>query len=70
MTVDKISTLILFVVVFLGLLVALYSTGYLTRGNREHPHDGSNRYYAFLLIFIGATGLVLSVHAAGSVAIF
>ena len=34
MTVDKISTLILFVVVFLGLLVALYSTGYLTRGNK------------------------------------
>jgi hydrogenase-4 component D len=61
MTVDKISTLILFVVVFLGLLVALYSTGYLTRGNKEHPHDGSNRYYAFLLIFIGAmSGLVLS----------
>ncbi len=59
--VDRISTLILFVVVFLGLLVTLYSTGYLTRGNREHPHDGSNRYYAFLLIFIGAmSGLVLS----------
>lgn len=71
MTVDKISTLILFVVVFLGLLVALYSTGYLTRGNREHPHDGSNRYYAFLLIFIGAmSGLVLSSTLLGQLLFF
>ena len=69
--VDRISTLILFVVVFLGLLVALYSTGYLTRGNREHPHDGSNRYYAFLLIFIGAmSGLVLSSTLLGQLLFF
>lgn len=71
MTVDRISTLILFVVVFLGLLVALYSTGYLTRNNREHPHDGSNRYYAFLLIFIGAmSGLVLSSTLLGQLLFF
>lgn len=69
--VDRISTLILFVVVFLGLLVALYSTGYLTRGNREHPHEGSNRYYAFLLIFIGAmSGLVLSSTLLGQLLFF
>lgn len=71
MMVDRISTLILFVVVFLGLLVALYSTGYLTRNNREHPHDGSNRYYAFLLIFIGAmSGLVLSSTLLGQLLFF
>ena len=71
MTVDKISTLILFVVVFLGLLVALYSTGYLTRGNKEHPHDGSNRYYAFLLMVIGAmSGLVLSSTLLGQLLFF
>ncbi|WP_039055839.1 hydrogenase 4 subunit D [Enterobacter sp. Bisph1] len=69
--VDRISTLILFVVVFLGLLVAVYSTGYLTRGNREHPHDGSNRYYAFLLVFIGAmSGLVLSSTLLGQLLFF
>lgn len=69
--VDRISTLILFAVVFLGLLVALYSTGYLTRNNREHPHDGSNRYYAFLLIFIGAmSGLVLSSTLLGQLLFF
>ncbi|HDP1814544.1 TPA: hydrogenase 4 subunit D [Escherichia coli] len=52
--IDRVSTLILFVVVFLGLLVTIYSTGYLTDKNREHPHNGTNRYYAFLLVFIGA----------------
>jgi len=70
-TVDRISTLIAFAVVFLGLLVSLYSTGYLTRGNREHPHDGDNRYYAFLLIFIGAmAGLVLSSTLLGQLLFF
>ncbi|KLU18334.1 hydrogenase 4 subunit D, partial [Proteus mirabilis] len=45
-TIDRVSTLIAFAVVFLGLLVSFYSTGYLTNGNREHPHDGTRRYYA------------------------
>lgn len=59
LVIDKVSSLVLFVVVFLGLLVTIYSTGYLTDKNREHPHQGSNRYYAFLLVFIGAmSGLV------------
>ncbi|HCR3982623.1 TPA: hydrogenase 4 subunit D [Kluyvera ascorbata] len=69
--IDRVSTLILFVVVFLGLLVALYSTGYLTAQNREHPHDGGNRYYAFLLIFIGSmSGLVLSATILGQLLFF
>ncbi|EFH4040840.1 MULTISPECIES: hydrogenase 4 subunit D [Enterobacteriaceae] len=54
LVIDRVSTLILFVVVFLGLLVTIYSTGYLTDKNREPPHNGTNRYYAFLLVFIGA----------------
>ncbi len=54
LVIDRVSTLILFVVVFLGLLVTIYSTGYLTDKNREHPHNGTNLYYAFLLVFIGA----------------
>ncbi|EJI1468142.1 hydrogenase 4 subunit D [Escherichia coli] len=54
LVIDRVSTLILFVVVFLGLLVTIYSTGYLTDKNREHPHNGTNHYYAFLLVFIGA----------------
>ncbi|HHG2675371.1 hydrogenase 4 membrane subunit [Escherichia coli] len=60
LVIDRVSTLILFVVVFLGLLVTIYSTGYLTDKNREHPHNGTNRYYAFLLVFIGAmAGLMM-----------
>ncbi|TKI05368.1 hydrogenase 4 subunit D [Martelella alba] len=70
-TVDRVSTLIGFAVVFLGLLVSLYSTGYLTAGNREHPHEGTNRYYAFLLVFIGAmAGLVLSSTLLGQLLFF
>lgn len=71
LVIDKVSTLVLFVVVFLGLLVTVYSTGYLTDKNREHPHQGSNRYYAFLLVFIGAmSGLVLSSTILGQLLFF
>lgn len=71
LTIDHISTLIAFAVVFLGLLVSIYSTGYLTLGNREHPHEGTNRYYALLLVFIGAmAGLVLSSTLLGQLFFF
>lgn len=62
LVIDRVSTLILFVVVFLGLLVTIYSTGYLTDKNREHPHNGTGSVIThFLLLFIGAmAGLVLS----------
>ena len=71
LTIDRISTLIAFAVVFLGLLVSIYSTGYLTLGNREHPHEGTNRYYALLLVFIGAmAGLVLSSTLLGQLFFF
>jgi len=60
-TLDAVSTLIAFAVVALGFLICLYSCGYLTDKNREHPHNGLPRFYAFLLIFIGAmAGLVYS----------
>lgn len=71
LVIDRVSTLILFVVVFLGLLVTIYSTGYLTDKNREHPHNGTNRYYAFLLLFIGAMAeLVLSSTLLGQLLFF
>ena len=71
LVIDRVSTLILFVVVFLGLLVTIYSTGYLTDKNREHPHNGTNRYYAVLLVFIGAmAGLVLSSTLLGQLLFF
>ena len=61
LVIDRVSTLILFVVVFLGLLVTIYSTGYLTDKNREHPHKRHESLLRILLVFIGAmAGLVLS----------
>ncbi|WP_392561051.1 hydrogenase 4 subunit D [Orbus sturtevantii] len=69
--VDKVSTLIGFAVVFLGFLVCVYSTAYLTKQNREHPHEGTKRYYALLMVFIGAmAGLVLSSTLIGQLLFF
>ncbi|MBK5145808.1 hydrogenase 4 subunit D [Budviciaceae bacterium BWR-B9] len=71
LTIDRISTLIVFAVVVLGLLVSIYSGAYLTKENREHPHEGQSRYYALLLVFIGAmAGLVLSSTLAGQLLFF
>ena len=65
------STGLVVVVGVLGLLGPISSTGYLTDKNREHPHNGTNRYYAFLLVFIGAmAGLVLSSTLLGQLLFF
>lgn len=70
-TVDRISTLICFAVVVLGMLVSVYSNAYLTKENREHPHEATPRYYAFLLTFIGAmAGLVLTSTLVGQLLFF
>ncbi len=71
LTIDKVSTLIALAVVALGLIVTLYSLGYMSMGNKEHPGEGAPRYYAFLLIFIGAmAGLVLSSTILGQLLFF
>jgi len=71
LTFDSVSTLIGFAVVFLGLLVAIYSAGYMSDSNREHPHVGRPRYYAFLQVFIGAmAGLVFSSSIVGQLLFF
>jgi hydrogenase-4 component D len=71
LTVDNVSVLIALAVIAIGLLVAVYSAAYLNVGNREHPDSGRKRYYAFLLIFIGAmSGLVFSSTIAGQLAFF
>lgn len=69
--IDGASTLIGFAVVALGLLVLVYSTEYLSTGNLEHPHEGTTRYYALLLLFIGAmAGLVFSSTLLGQLLFF
>lgn len=71
LTVDSVSVLVGIAVVTLGFLVCLYSTAYLTEGNREHPHEGRPRYYAFLLVFIGAmAGLVFASTLIGQLFFF
>ena len=61
-TIDKLSTLIGLAVILVGFLIVVYSTGYLSPQNREHPeHKIERRYYFFLLLFIGSmAGLVYS----------
>ena len=66
-TVDKVSTLIAVAVVSLGFLVSFYSLGYMSPANREHAQTGDPRYYAFLLVFIGAmAGMVLFFEITGA----
>ena len=70
-TIDAVSTLIGFAVVSLGFLVVVYSSAYLTHKHREHPHEARPRYYAFLLVFIGAmAGLVYSSTLIGQLVFF
>jgi len=71
LTIDSVSTLIGFAVVSLGFLVVVYSAVYLTYEHREHPHAARPRYYAFLLVFIGAmAGLVYSSTLIGQLVFF
>ena len=59
---DPLSLLMLVVTVIIGFLVVIFSTGYLSSENREHPvTSGWVRYYAWLLFFIfSMIGLALS----------
>lgn len=72
LTIDKLSVLIGFAVIFVGFLIVVYSTGYLSPQNREHPeYSASRRYYVFLLLFIGSmAGLVYSSTILGLLIFF
>ncbi len=60
--VDPLSSLMLLVVTVVGFMVVLYSGDYLTERNAEHPYrEGDNRYYFWLLFFLGSmVGVALS----------
>jgi hydrogenase-4 component D len=70
--VDKVSALVGLAVVLVGFLIVVYSAGYLSAGNREHPEpEVKRRYYFFLLVFIGSmAGLVYSSTMLGLLAFF
>ena len=72
LTIDKLSVLIGVAVILVGFLIVVYSTGYLSPQNREHPETSiSRRYYVFLLLFIGSmAGLVYSSTILGLLIFF
>jgi hydrogenase-4 component D len=69
---DKLSVLIGMALGFVGFLIVLYSTGYLTEQNREHPEkEVERRYYFFLLAFIGSmAGVIYSSTMLGLLIFF
>lgn len=68
---DKVSCLLAPTFVVIGLLVIMYSTAYLTSGNREHPDEPRRRFYAFMIMFIAAmAGLVYSSTIIGQLVFF
>ncbi|MGE5641445.1 MAG: hydrogenase 4 subunit D [Byssovorax cruenta] len=70
--VDKLSVLIGAALGLVGFLIVVYSTGYLTMQNREHPEPSvERRFYFFLLLFIGSmAGLVFSSTLLGLLVFF
>jgi hydrogenase-4 component D len=53
--VDPLAVIMLLVTTFIGFFVVVYSSFYLSEGNREHPTtNGKGRYYFWLLFFLGA----------------
>lgn len=53
--IDPLAIIMLLVTTFIGLFVVVYSSFYLSEGNREHPiSNGKGKYYFWLLLFLGA----------------
>lgn len=70
-TLDRLSLLIGFAVGLVGLFVCVYSLGYMSLANREHPDAGRPRYFFFMQVFIGAmAGLVFSGTLVGQLFFF
>jgi hydrogenase-4 component D len=70
-TIDNISVLIGSAVGLVGLLVCIYSLGYMSVMNREHPDEGRPRFFFFIQVFIGAmAGLVFSSTITGQLFFF
>ena len=68
---DKMSVMLAPCFVGIGLLIAIYSVGYLNAGNREHPDAPRRRFYAFFTVFIGAmAGVVYSSTVVGQLVFF
>ena len=67
LTVDELSVLIAFAVGLVGALICLYSVGYMTPDNKEHPDVGRPLYFFYMQVFVGAmAGLVFSSTITGT----
>ena len=67
LTVDNLSVLIAFAVGLVGALICLYSVGYMTPDNTEHPDVGRPRFFFYMQVFVGAmAGLVFSSTIIGT----
>jgi len=62
LSIDALGALMLFIVTVIGFLVVVYSSAYLSPNNVEHPAgEAKGRYYAWLLLFLGAmVGIALA----------
>ena len=70
-TVDNLSLLIGSAVGLVGLFICIFSVGYMTLDNKEHPDEGRPRFFFFLQVFIGAmAGLVFSSTLTGQLFFF
>ncbi len=71
LTIDNLSLLIGFAVGLVALFVCIYSLGYMSLDNVEHPDQGRPRYFFFMQVFIGAmAGLVFSSTITGQLFFF
>lgn len=68
---DGMSVMLAACFVGIGLLISIYSVGYMNAGNREHPDAPRRRFYAFFTVFIGAmAGVVFSSTVIGQLIFF
>jgi hydrogenase-4 component D len=71
LTIDNLSLLIGFAVGLVALFICIYSLGYMSLDNVEHPDQGRPRYFFFMQVFIGAmAGLVFSSTVTGQLFFF
>lgn len=69
--IDRISTLLAVAFVTIGLLISIYSVGYMSPANQEHPDAPRRRFYAYFTAFVGAmAGLVFSSTLVGQLVFF
>jgi len=69
--VDEISVVISFLVVLVGFLILMFSTGYMSPKNKEHPiEEGYAWFYAMMLVFMASMVGVIFSYSLVTMAMF